>query len=93
MVNFCLACGRGSVQFLYGNVRKMYGTYRKLCGSCTESVRKLYGNCTESFFGFLVGTLRGIDPSRKTRDVGMSLVHPCSRQQLRYVSEHAGFRV
>ena len=45
-----------------------------------------------SFFDFLVGTLRGVDPSKKMRDVRTIHFHPFSRRELRYASENEGFR-
>ena len=45
-----------------------------------------------SFFDFLVDTLRGVDPSKKTRDVRTIHFHPFSRRDLCHVSENKGFR-
>ena len=45
-----------------------------------------------SCFDFLVGTLRGVDPSKKMRDVRTIHFHPFSRRELRYASENEGFR-
>ena len=44
------------------------------------------------FLIFLVGTLRGVDPSKKMRDVRTIHFHPFSRRELRYASENEGFR-
>ena len=44
-------------------------------------------------FDFSVGTLRGVDPSKKMRDVRTIHLHPFSRRELRYASESEGFRV
>ena len=50
--------------------------------------------CTGNpLFDFLVGTLRGVDPSKKMRDVRTIHFHPFSRRELRHVSENEGFRV
>ena len=44
------------------------------------------------FFDFLVGTLRGVDPSKKMRVVRTIHFHPFSRQELRHASENLFFR-
>ena len=73
IVNCLLACGRISVQFVYGN--------------CTENERKLYGNIYEnSFFEFLVGTLKGFDLSKKMRVVRTIHFHQCSCRELHHTS-------
>ena len=47
---------------------------------------------TETHFLILVGTLRGVDPSKKMRDVRTIHFHPFSRRELRHASEHVLFR-
>ena len=48
---------------------------------------------TEIHFLFFWWILwRGVDPSKKMRDVRTFLFHPFSRRELRYVSENKGFR-
>ena len=44
------------------------------------------------FFDFLVGTLRGVDPSKKMRLVRTIHFHPFSRRELRHASENLLFR-
>ena len=44
------------------------------------------------FFDFLVGTLRGVDPSKKMRLVRAIHFHPFSRRELRHASENLPFR-
>ena len=44
-------------------------------------------------FDFLVGTLRGVDPSKKMRDVRTIHFHPFSRRELRHVSENGVLHV
>ena len=44
------------------------------------------------FFDFLVGTLRGVDPSKKMRVIRTIHFHPLSRRELRYASENGVFR-
>ena len=46
-----------------------------------------------SCFDFLVAFLRGLDPSKKMRDVRTIHFHPFSRRELRHVSENDVFRV
>ena len=45
-----------------------------------------------SFFDFLVGILRGVDPSKKMRLVRTTFFHPFSRRELRHASENLLFR-
>ena len=40
----------------------------------------------------LVAFLRGLDPSKKMRDVRTIHFHPFSRRELRYATENEGFR-
>ena len=44
------------------------------------------------FFDFLVGTLRGVDPSKKMRLIRTIHFHPFSRRELRHASENLIFR-
>ena len=44
-------------------------------------------------FHFLVGTLSGLDPSKKMSVVRTIHFHPFSRRELLYASENEGFRV
>ena len=44
------------------------------------------------FVCFFVGTLRGVDPSKKMRDARTIHFHPFSRRELRHASENLLFR-
>ena len=45
------------------------------------------------FFDLVVGTLSGLDPSKKMRDVRTIILAAVSRRDLRHSSENEGFRV
>ena len=54
-----------------------------------KNLEMTHGN---PFFDFLVDTLRGVDPSKKMRDVRTTFFHPFSRRELRHASENLLFR-